>query len=471
MSLLVKFRWFLAPSIFQAGISFATLPVATLVLGPEDYGAFAVVAAIVGLASAIACLGSSYLLAQVFSGGDTVAIRQVVSKQLLASLGLAGFLAIVLMSAWGLIVDLFPNLAAIPTDGFFLLALSIAPATLWAIALDVLTLDGQERAFAKIVIGQSLLNVLVLMACLFWLRLGTLSLFISAFASSLVLGVGAFAILSRYWDRTALAGGYMSIFRHSLSLTGANTIEVMYQPIERSLIAANSGLVTLGLYTHAQQYRTIVAVATKALARTVWSVTLDEARVLGSEFPRTNLYWRLTYLALTLVGLGFASLGDEFIGLLTHGKFVGAGPFAAMGIVYLLVQNAGKAHTGFMYAHGHVGAYARCSILASTACLVCAFLSIPMLGVWGALLSLFAQQVVLRTSIQVYVSKIQSIPFQDAWLLVGTTLILLLVVLNVTFNPGVEFRVAYAVFAGSTLVVAYMLVSRRNRDGTNNVKE
>ena len=418
--------------------------------------------AVTGLGAAIACIGSSYLLAQVFAGRSEAQIRQFVSQQLAVSFSLASVLAIALVVIWDVIVRLLPNLGYIPRNGLTLSAIGMIPATLWAIALDVLTLDGRAKTFAAIVIAQSLLSTGALFISLFLLDAGTLALFISGLTGSLILGVGGGLSLLRYFERPYFGKDGLSLFRNAVSVAGANIVEAIYQPIERNVLAASSGLAVLGLYTHAQQYRSLVAMATKAMGRSVWPVTLSEATQSHLSFSETSRYWRGTHVVLAIVGLGFAAVGDELIGILTHGKFAGAGPYAAAGIAYLILQNSGKPHTGFMYAHGHVGPYARFSIMATVAGLGCAILFIPIFGAWGALLSVCLQQIILRVAIQLYVARIQPIPFQDGWLLAGLVLMLPLVVLHVLFRPQLSVKVAYAVLAGLALVSACVVASRRN---------
>lgn len=462
MNLTSKFRWFLAPSVLQAAVTFATLPLATLILGPQDYGAYAVVAAITGLASSVACLGSSYLLAQAFSSRKPKKIRQIVSQQTVISGALSALFAIGLVTAWKEFSSHFENLSIVPIAGFILSAISVVPATLWAIGVDVLTLDGRAKVFAQIVIAQSLFSAAALLVSLFVMDMGATSLFISGFVGATALGIGGLLSMRRYFEQPSFARENLQVFKSALPLTLANVIEVAYQPVERSLLAVSSGLAPLGLYAHAQQYRTIIAAAIKALSRSVWPATLEEARASPLVFSVTNQYWRYTYVCLSMIGLAFATLGDIFIGFLTHGKFIGAGPFAAMSIAYLLVQNSGRPHTGIMYGHGYVESFARFSIISSTAGLLCALLAIPVLGVWGALLSIFVQQIVMRVALQVYAGRKANIPFQDGGVLVGVALISVATVLTEVTHPGL--LVQAAIFAlGVAMVLAYYRMSAGNR--------
>lgn len=455
MSLISKFRWFFAPSIVQAGVAFATFPLATLILGPEDYGAYAVVTAITGLASSTACLGSSYLLAQVFSSKKSEDIRQLVSQQVAISSILAVTFGAVLIVGWGYIDAYFDTLSMIPSAGFVLSAIGTLPGTVGAIALDVLTLDGRAKVFAKILIGQSLLSAGVLLFCLFILDFGAMSLFVAGIVGNSSLGLGGLVSLRGYLETPSFQQKDLLVFKGALAMTGANFMEVAYQPVERNLLAVSTGLTSVGLYTHAQQYRTVVAVAVKALSRSIWPVTLEEAREEGLHFAKTERYWALAHACLALVGLIFAVVGDELIGLLSHGKFVGAGAYAALGIAFLLVQNSGKPHTGFMFAHGEVGPYSRLSILATIAGLGCAVFTIPMLGVWGALLSFFLQQLVIRVSIQMYIGRMAKVPFQDGCAVVGLLLILALTSLKESFQPGFWVQLGLLASAVGLQTLAY----------------
>ena len=460
MSLIAKFRWFLAPSIFQVGVAFATLPLATLILDAADYGAYAVVAAITGLASAAACLGSSYLLAHVFSEGEIGKIKEFVSQQSAISLGLAILLACLLIAIWPASVSRFPNLTSIPTMGFVFSTLAIVPTTLWTVSVDVLTLDGRAKVFAFVTIGQSIASASTLLVCLFGFHLGPLSLYVSTAVGALVIGAGAFVCLRRYLLPPRLGVG-LSAFKHALSLTSANLLEIAYQAWERNLLAATDGLTALGIYTHAQQYRSMIGVATKALSRSVWPTTLMEANQAPLTFPLTSRSWRLTHLSLGLVGMGFAIFGDVLIGWITHGKFIGAGPYAAIGVAHLLIQNSGRPNIGFLYARGEVQIYAKLNMAAVVISFIVAAVAIPLWGPWGALLATLLQHGLLRTAIQLYVARKAVIPFQDELALLGVVLIAVATYISMTFSLGWLSQAVLWLLSAATLFGGYRGGHRR----------
>ena len=292
-----------------------------------------------------------------------------------------------------------------------------------------MTLDGRAKLFAIIVMAQSMLSTGGLMATLFWFHADVNALFISNAIGATVLGIGACIAFWRYLTWPEFSGPKTGVSGGAANITFANIFEMIYPPIERNLLAGNVGLSSLGLHTHAQQYRTVFGVAIKALARAIWPVTLDESQEKTLKFSRTRSHWNAAYFAVGTAGVIFATHGSDLIGLITHGKFTAAGPYAAAGIAYLLVQNMGKPFTGILYATGQARVFAKYSMGAGFVGLVVAVIAIPVIGVWGAILSGFSYQLFLRISMQIWVSSKVNVPFQDHWAIAELLLILFMLFL------------------------------------------
>lgn len=464
MSLAARFRWFLAPSVLQAGVAFLTLPLATLWLGPTEYGSFALVSALAALASALACFGSSYVFAIAHSSEQrSIRMGQAVSQQVVISLFAAFLFSGLLIWAWSLFGNVLPNLEGIPQVGVGLAAASIVPATLWALAADVLTLDGRAKLFALISIAQSLLSAAVLLGTLYWFNLGGLALFLSSAVGAVVLGAGACFSLWRYAEWPEFSTSRIGAFRGAASITASNILEQIYPTLERNLLAASSGIAALGLYTHAQQYRTMAAVSTKALARAIWSVTLTEAQENSLSFPKTGRHWNFAHLSIAFAGMTFAAFGFEIIGILTHGKFSGAAPYAAIGVAVLLIQNSGKPCTGVLYATGKVEAISRLVFWAGIIGLGTAILTIPAFGLWGAVIATIIHQLTFRIAIQFYVSRYALVPFQDTYAIIGFVMILSFVVINEIFNISLFTRGSLLAVLSVLLTTIYILSNGRQK--------
>ncbi|MGH2850369.1 MAG: oligosaccharide flippase family protein, partial [Solirubrobacteraceae bacterium] len=70
---------YLAGSVATAALSFVSLPLATRILGPANYGVFALTVTIAGLGTTLATLGTSFYVGRHFAGGDAEARSSVVS--------------------------------------------------------------------------------------------------------------------------------------------------------------------------------------------------------------------------------------------------------------------------------------------------------------------------------------------------------------------------------------------------------
>ena len=441
MSFETRFRWFLAPSFLQAGISFVSIPIATLWLGPADYGSFALVMAFSSLGCAISCLGSSFVFAKVHSSTHRAALMaRVVTQQILISISIATVLAVSLVIFWPYFVQFLPDLQAIPKLGVELVAIAMIPTTMWSLAADLMTLDGRAKLFAIIVMVQSVLGASGLVGALLWFHADVSALFISNAIGAAVLGIGAAMAFSRYLTWPEFSGPKTGVLGGAATIAFANIFEMIHPPIERNLLAGNVGLTSLGLHTHAQQYRTVVAVAIKALARAIWPVTLEESQEKNLKFNRTNAHWNMAYFVIGTVGIIFATHGSDVIGLITHGKFAGAGPYATAGIAYLLVQNMGKPFTGILYATGRAPLFAKYSMVAGFLGLVVAVIAIPLLGVWGAILAAFTHQLFLRIAMQILVSSKVNVPFQDHWAITEFLLILFMLLIVCTVDMSLAAR-------------------------------
>lgn len=417
MSAISRYAWFLVPGIVQGAVAFLTIPVATLRLGPADYGAFALVTGLTAAGSSLGMLGSGYRLAEVFSRGDQEEIRRAVTAQLVTSSLLLLACMSILVLAWWWGREHWESLAAVPFAGVVLSAAAMLGTGWWLVTSEVLTLTRRARMFAFGMMLQPLLNALILIVTLFVFDLGALSLYAAAFGASAAALISS-AVALRPYLTTRISGQHLrQVYSGAGLMTVSNASEAAYQAVERSLLSNWASLSQLGLYVHAQQYRALVSVAVKAGARSVWRDSLDEARRGDGVFGQTGAVWSLCYLAIGAGALVLAAVGPELIGALTHGKFVEAAPYAAASVAILLAIHLGKPQTAMLYAFGHGYAYARSTVIALAVAGVIAVLTIPVLGVWGALLAGLAQNVLLRLQIYFLAKRLGATPRQDrvAW--------------------------------------------------------
>lgn len=453
MKALHRFSFFLAPNVLQAALSVAVLPVSTFFLGPADFGLFALLSSITGLISVLATLGSSYLLARhypIVDEGERI--------KLISSLTWIGLLVGVLSGA--LVLAAWPFIARMTfewnPEQSWLAAIAVAAMLLslpWAIAGDVIRLAGRARVYAAAMIGQSLASALALLLCLLAFERGVESLFIASISGAVVLFAGALYTLAPYLRAVADRHYAIELFSVARRFLLSSMAEALHQVLERAMLTARGGLGQLGLYSHSQMYRAAAAMPVSAVSDTAWATTLAEARADRGDFTRTGMAWRAAHLWLTAAGLLLAALGSHLISLLTHDKFTEAHAVAALWAIYLLVQNSGKPQTALFYAHGHGVTYA----LIQGGAMVCGtallFVLIPPFGMYGAFVAALAQQLLMRTGVQLRARRIKPSPFQDGPALAGTVLIAATLAVKVSFGGDVATDVAILGVALSVFAV------------------
>ena len=421
MKALGRFSLFLTPSIVQGAISLLMLPVATRVLGPHDYGAFALVGAFTAFGPALASLGGGYVLAnrlnaQADAKSEAAAVTTVVVFAQLAVVVYAALLTLI----WTFV----PERSEISTTHFALAVAAMVIGQPWIPATDVLVLRGNARLFASTTIAQSLLSAATLLYGLFVLELGVGALFLAQLAASVAGLAGASYGLGPYLIASVDRAVLRELKDVGLMSGLGNIAEALQNAVERNLLAAVVGLAQLGVYTHSQLYRTITALVVKAVARSVWPITLQDAREPTGDFRRTRIAWDMANVGITLAGIFFACVGDVAIGLLTNDKFTDAYALAVAWIAYLLVVNLGKPQTGVLFALGGGATYARIVTIGNAIGIAALVALVPPFATWGALAAIILQQIAIRALVQRASRAIRPTPVQDGWAYFGVAYII-----------------------------------------------
>lgn len=451
MSIRARSSRYLASSVVASGLSLVTLPLTTRILGPVDYGVFALGTTIAGVGAVVSTLGVTYVVASRWrDAGDEERAGMVTT---IVALGVA---IACLWSAAAIGADLalrsrLDFLHELPLDALALALGGTVLAPVWAVASDVLTIEGRAGSFSSVAVAQSVVTAAATLVALFAFDLGVLSLFAGLAAGAVVSCAAGVAVLAPYlrpridlrWRRELAQG----------SFGAAQALESAHPFLERLLLSRFAGLADLGLYTHSQRYRAIAFQASGAVNRAVWPVTLDEARDARLDFPTTRRTWAPLHVAVAVLGIGLAALGDRLVSLLTNGKFTDAAVYLGPWFVLLLLQLSAKPEVATVYALGRGQVAARVSLRANAVALVAAALLIPPFGTWGAVGALLAQALVYRVGVRVPARRLRPVPFQDHWALLGIALVLATFAAKTALDPGLEGSLVLFAAAEAALLV------------------
>jgi O-antigen/teichoic acid export membrane protein len=390
-------------------ISFVTLPLATRILGPANYGVFALGATIAGFGSILATLGTTFFISNTFAGSGLSERRQLIST-LVARTALlaAGWAVLILAGALALRghVDLLDE---VPLKGLALVLLGAILATPWTIAIDVLTVEGKASWFSLSLIVQAVSNAVVLLVALYVFELRGLSLFVGSLAGSVAALVMSLVVLRPY---LAPRLGLLRTRLGQRQFLPTQALEAVHPVVERTLLANYTGFSQLGIYAHSLAYRSLILQGMNAVNRATWPVTLEEAKA-RTAFSVTGRVWAAVHLAIAMVSVPFILFGDQLISLLTNDKLTAAWVFLAPWFVLVLLQSSGKAATGVLYATGVSSTVAKLGLLANVVAISSLVIFVPLLGAAGAAVALLLQALVFRVALQLLARRRAAIPFQD----------------------------------------------------------
>ncbi len=420
-------------------MSFLLLPITTFYLDPADFGFYALVTSITGISAAIACSGSAYALASNFQTATKDEQKSLVTTVLTASLTIGIGLSILFLFGWKVFgVDTVEGTTISPALLWLSMALMVLPIP-WTYGVQVSTLDGQTKAYAIIQFTEAIVSGGVTVSILYLNLERQLALFIGATTGAI------FTVFGTLWILRPYLGGVIKFrwLREIATVGAASFVSTMAERIqtvaERSFISRYVGIDQLGIYSHSQQYRTLVMAGSNSVGYSVWPISLQEAREEFGRFPRTIQAWRMTGAAIAIIGVVFATLGEYLIGLLTHGKFASAYTFASVWMAYLLIQSTGRIQTARFYV-------SRAGVSNQNAISVSIVLSIAMLavltptfGIYGVLVGVFSQVIVYRGLLNVIGRNDRSMPFVDGPLIAGAVIVIASTAMAI-LEPAVMMR-------------------------------
>jgi len=326
---------YLLPSFIQGGVGLLMVPVTTFFLSPADLGVVALLMAVAMPVRALALGGGAWTIGGSYFNITEVGRRAMLFNVLVFELLIRSLLILLLFVAaepvlrW-LMVDYRPKYLHYLN---LILAASLA-GSLWPTISYLMTVQNNPRALAFFSLVQTVVGALTTIFCLVVLRLGVESLFFALLSSACIsLAMELFYVyrfvnfsVERKWLRETMRTGFLS--------APGGLAEVVSNMVDKMSIHHWSGLSTLGLYTHSQNYQAVFKMLTSAYSRTltteglkIYSQGLDPA-----PLERKFSVW---YGILTIIGVGVALFSDNAISLLTHDKFTESAPLVQ--IWFLLV--------------------------------------------------------------------------------------------------------------------------------------
>lgn len=422
MSVTKRTSWYLLSALGVPALSLITLPLFTTKLGPEEFGAFALGSVLSGVVSATATSISLISLPAELGRLQHDERQSFITAIIALNLFTAVVCSLIVFSLYGIASNLFA-FELLSHKAIVLAAIGGLFNSIWGACVEILTIEGGAKHYTITSLLQAVVNAMVVSIALFACNDTTDALFWGFVFSGAMGAISAAIIMRRTLQFTNLRSWLRIAGRGSFSTILSSLTENGKLALERMYLSAMSGIVPLGLLAHAQYYKNAAMVALNALSRGILPTALEEARESTPRFATTLTLWTLVQAFVLAAALGFALLGREIIGALTHGKFVEATPYTIALLMILLLQTAAKPHSTLLMACGKGRIHAHLSTLSIIIATLWLFISVPYIGVWGVVTSFLLQIAIHRIGIYRAANRICRIPFADTWVAVGLILI------------------------------------------------
>lgn len=413
--------WYLLSSVGAPLISIATLPLFTTRLGPQEFGAFALGTALAGAVTAVSTSFSMVSLPAELPKLGSQERRGFVTAMLVLTMLAAVVSAIIVFTAYVLACRQW-GLEWLGLKAVVLLISAALLNSLWGVCVEMHTMQGNARRYAITILIQTLMNVAAVSAALFIFADTHHALFWGFAVAGLVGAMSAILTLRGGLDFKDLAQWYTRARQGSHAAILSAVSENGKILLERSYVSALLGLLPLGILAHAQYYKNAAMIAINALSRGVLPTALEEGHAEVPMFTVTAKLWKLVQAFALCATLGFALVGKQVIGLLTHGKFVDAAPYATALMASLLLQTAAKPHMTLLMAKGKGHLYAHLSTISLVVGMLWLLLSVPYMGVWGVISSVLLQTLIHRVGVYGAANRLHRLPFTDHWVVGGLAL-------------------------------------------------
>lgn len=428
-------------NLTNAALSTILLPIATKILGPDDYGIYAFVTAIIFLASGIAEAGVGIVLAEHYTNNSYTEKRKILISIYTLTLFVSICLGLAVYFNWHLIILMFTTNNLAPEEALLLACLSIPFRTAIFVSTTVFTLQFKSEVAGYCLLIQGLVNFTSTLIALFVFDKGVISLFIGN-----TLGVISGSIISimylrkELWAKPSIQW-YSTLLRASPSAAAAGLMESIRPSIEMKSILNSEGTASVGIFNHSKLYYGFIMQVVNSFGYVIWPIALQEARNEKDNFKQVGRMWNIVYFLVSIIGISFAFFANEVINFLTNAKFKDAVLWGPVWIAYLLIQNSGKAATALLYTNMKGAHVAR--LRAVTVAL--AIFTILQMGsdisTGTIIIIAFIEIIIFRLLLQHSAQRIRKLPFQDFWVICGSTSILLISILfqEVTLLERLKF--------------------------------
>tara|TARA_B100001057_G_C22858557_1_gene953588 strand:+ start:326 stop:1789 length:1464 start_codon:yes stop_codon:yes gene_type:complete len=391
---------YLFPLVFRAILSLVVLiPLTTFFLDAEDFGLFALITVLVLPIQALGSSSSRWVIGgNTFKGMTEDNYRELIFNLLLFEFLVRSLIVLVyflmgqqiLALAFGEVSDLYLSF-------FHLALLASLLGSIWPTVSYLMIVQKKAIVYAIFLVVQLCINGLVSAIGLWHLGWGVEALFIALVSANLVSLVFELWFIKDQVRPKPSMTSVRNITGYFLRSIPGGTIEITNGLFERILISQHVSLAGLGIYSHSQQYLGIMKSATQAFSNVLTPRTLQvySEEADARELSALLYFW---FAFLCVLGIGMVFFADEFIAMLTHGKFTDAAPLLILWVFFTLSSSFGIPYAQYLIAFKRTNLLMYTQVIPSLVGIVTLWPAIVTYGYYGAAVTMLSVSLVTQFS-------------------------------------------------------------------------
>jgi len=305
------------------------------------------------------------------------------------------------------------------------------------IFLEYFRIIGNSKMLSYISMSTLLISILITFLLFFLNFDKKILLFVGPFISSIILFIYfLFFKIEIKQVRYSIKNINMQILKSTLL---SSSLENFYNFFEKLFLTKQIGLYNFGIYNHSAMYKQYFGLIGNSFANSIWNISLKEAQENDKEFRVTRKIWNIYYFLLFITIVLSVLFSKYFLEIFTHGIFIKSYQYIPLLLISFFLINSGKEDTAYLYSFNYGNFLNANNSIRIIILITTTIISVPFLGIYGAILALFLSNTIFRLFMFIKVrTNEKKINYNYNWLLLFT-LSLLIYVLNIKMPSNYIF--------------------------------
>ena len=303
---------------------------------------------------------------------------------------------------------------------------------------EILTIKNKPYSYGLFLGSQSLFGAIINIYLIKNYDLGVDTLFYSMLGSGFVGSLFIFFFSLKYLKFKPDFFTIKSILiEYKIAIS--NFFENLFILFERNLINKFFGLEIFTLFNYGKSYETHMLALNKAIVRGVYSSALSEFKE-KEEFTYCKKSIDYILLVISFFGIFFATIGYDFISIISNDKFSNASYFVCLFCIVRIFNNTNVAYNIAIIVKGTVRSFANIVYFDKLSLLILICFFVPFFKLKGLVLAYFCSAIILKIYFVKVSKKYFDVPFLEKNIFIIFLVICLILFISVNYADNFYMR-------------------------------